>query len=189
MVIPDWDGQHVIPPVRDVPPEQQGLPENRSPYEANLVEVVQRFANTPERVQLIHGLMDYRDAFYAAGVTEGFQWINGSFAEHVELTPRPGQDPRPYDIDVVTFYRAPDEQPPELSALFDSTVTWDKYRIDAYAVVLDTTLTANTVETIAYWQGMRSTRRRDHQPKGFVQVDLDPENDPKARAALNAVKL
>ena len=49
MAIPDWEW-HVIPPVRDVPPEQQGLPENRSAYEATLKEVFQRFAFTPERV-------------------------------------------------------------------------------------------------------------------------------------------
>ena len=189
MVIPDWDDQNIIPPVRDVPPGQQGLPENRSPYDATLLEVVQRFANTPDRVQLLHNLMDYRDALYADGVTDGFQWINGSFAEHVEVMPRPGKEARPYDIDIVTFYRPPDEQPPELRELFDSTAMSDKYRIDAYAVVLDTALTVHTVETIAYWQGMWSTRRSDRQPKGFVQVDLDPENDPQARQALNEIRL
>lgn len=69
----------------------------------------------------------------------------------MEVRPRPGQEPRPYDIDVVTFYHPPDEQPPELRDLFDSTVTWEKYRIDAYAVLLGPALTTNTVETIAYW--------------------------------------
>ena len=111
MVIPDWNDQHVIPTVRDVPPEQQGLTENRSPYVATLCEVVKRFANTPERIQLLHGLMDYRDALYAAGVTDGFQWINGSFVEHVEVRDRPDKERRPYDIDVVTFFHAPDDQP------------------------------------------------------------------------------
>lgn len=189
MVIPDWNDQHVIPTVRDVPPEQQGLPENRSPYDATLLEVVQRFASTPERVQLLHHLMDYRDALYTAGVTEGFQWINGSFAEHVEVRPRPSQEPRPYDIDVITFYHRPEQPPPELDDLLRPSVTRDKYNIDAYSLVLGTESTAHLVDSITYWQGMWSTRRRDHQPKGFVQVDLDPENDPQAREELNAVSL
>ena len=70
MVIPDWNRQHVIPPVRAVPPEQQGLRENRSPYDANLCEVVHRFAFTPERIQLLHQPTDYRNALYAVGVTK-----------------------------------------------------------------------------------------------------------------------
>lgn len=189
MVIPDWDGQHVIPPVRDVPPEQQGLRENRSPYEATLLQVVQRFAFTPERVRLLHQLMDYRNALYAAGATEGFQWINGSFAEHVEVRPRPNQEPRPYDIDVVTFYRPTEQQTLDLEELLRPRTTRDRFNIDAYGVTLSMELTAVMVEAIAYWQGMWSARRDDHLPKGFVQVDLDPDNDPKAREALNAVRL
>ena len=62
VVIPDWDSRAVIPTVRDVPTEQQGLPENRSPYEAALLHLVERFATTPERVRLLQGLMDYRNA-------------------------------------------------------------------------------------------------------------------------------
>ena len=77
MAIPDWE-LHVIPPVRPVPPEEQDLPENRSPYEATLLQLVERFVTTPERVKLLHDLMDYREALYGVGVTEGFQWINGS---------------------------------------------------------------------------------------------------------------
>ena len=103
MVIPDWTSKAVIPMVRPVRPEEQALPENRSPFEATMTHVVERFAFTPQRARLIHNLIDYRNALYAAGITDGFQWINGSFVEHVETRPRPGKAPRPDDIDIVTF--------------------------------------------------------------------------------------
>ncbi len=188
MVIPDWE-LHVIPPVGPVPPEQQDLPENRSPYEATLLQLVERFATTPERVKLLHDLMDYREALYAVGVTEGFQWINGSFVEHVEARDRPGKEPKPYDIDVVTFYHQPDDQPPEFHDLFRTSMIRDRYNIDAFNLVMGTPTTNHLVESVAYWYGMWSTRREDQMPKGFVQVNLDPEHDPEARQALSEIQL
>ena len=113
MVIPDWTSKAVIPMVRPVRPQEQALPENRSPFEATMTHVVERFAFTPQRARLIHNLIDYRNALYAAGITDGFQWINGSFVEHVETRPRPGQAPRPDDIDIITFYHLPGQQTPE----------------------------------------------------------------------------
>ena len=189
MVIPDWNPQAVIPTVRSVPLDQQALPENRSPYEAALFHLVERFATTPERDQLLHDLLDYRSALYAVGIIEGFQWINGSFVENVEVRPRPDKEPRPYDIDVVTFYHPQEDEPPELLDLFNPAVTKDRYNIDAYYVTLDVPLDADLVEAIAYWHGMWSTRRDDQTPKGFVQVELNPEHDLEAREALNAIRL
>lgn len=189
MVIPDWNFEHVIPLVREVPPEQQHISGNRSPYEATMTQVVERFATTPERVQLLHDFMDYRHALYSAGVTEGFQWVNGSFVEHVEVTDRPNKEPRPYDIDIVTFYHRPDQPAPELDYLFSPSLTLDRYNIDAYCVVLGTEATTHFVESVAYWYGMWSTRRLDQVSKGFVKIDLDPEHDPQAREALHTVKI
>lgn len=189
MVIPAWNNDKVIPIVRKVPPEQQHPTENRSPYDATMAEVVQRFATTPERVQLLHDFLDYRSTLYAAGVTQGFQWINGSFVEHVEVADRPDKEPHPNDIDFVTFYHRPAEPPPELDDLLRPQTTRERYNIDAYSLVLGTDSTAHLIDSITYWYGMWSMRRHDQVSKGFVQVDLDPENDPQARAALNAVKL
>ena len=56
-------------------------------------------------------------------------------------------------------------------------------------MVLGSELTTDIVETKVYWYGMWSTRRSDQMPKGFVQVELDPENDHKARLALNEIRL
>ena len=65
MVIPDWTSKAVLPMVRPVRPEEQALPENRSPFEATITHVVERFAFTPQRARLIHNLIDYRNALYA----------------------------------------------------------------------------------------------------------------------------
>ena len=188
MDIPDWE-LHVIPPVRPVPPEEQDRPENRSPYEATLLQLVERFATTPERVKLLHDLMDYRQDLYAVGVTEGFQWINGSFVEEVEARDRRGKEPKPYDIDVVTFYHQPDGQPNEIHDLFRPSTVRARYDIDAFNLVMGTPTTNHIVESVAYWYGMWSTRREDQTPKGFVQVNLDPEHDPEARQALSEIQL
>jgi hypothetical protein len=64
------------------------------------MDLVTRFATTPERQAIIAGLLAYRHALHATGLVRGFQWLDGSFAEHVEvIEQRP-----PNDIDVVTFY-------------------------------------------------------------------------------------
>ena len=189
MVIPDWTSKAVIPMVRPVRPEEQALPENRSPFEATMTHVVERFAFTPQRARLIHNLIDYRNALYAAGITDGFQWINGSFVEHVETRPRPGKAPRPDDIDIVTFYHLPGQQTPETDDLFRSSATRQRFNIDGYGIPLGVKFTADEVEAITYWYGMWSLRKDDHEPKGFVQVHLDPHNDPDALRALNEMKL
>ena len=178
-----------MPTIRDVPSDQQALPENRSPFQAATFHLVERFATTPERVQLLHDLLDYRSALYAVGITEGYQWIDGSFVENVEARPRPGKEPRPYDIDVVTFFTPLGYEPPELVELFQPLLTRERYNIDAYFITLGVPLDDHLVESITYWYGMWSTRRIDHTPKGFVRVDLNPEHDQEAREALYAIQL
>ena len=151
--------------------------------------VVQRFAFTPHRTRLIHNLIDYRNALYTAGITDGFQWINGSFVEHVETRPRPGKAPEPGDIDIVTFYHPPGQQTRETYDLFRSSATRHRFNVDGYGIPLGVEFTLAQVEAIAYWYGMWSVRKDDHEPKGFVQIHLDPQNDPDALRALNEMEL
>lgn len=188
MTIPEWNRRRVIPPVRNVPGNLQHLAENRSPYKATLAEVVKRFAFTAERIILLQGLLDYREALYNAGIRSGFQWLNGSFVEHVEARDRRNDGRTPNDLDVITFFYPPPGEPLEDGELFDPAATQLKYHVDAYAVILGTTLTADSVETITYWYGMWSLRKRDNQAKGFLQVELDPDHDQEARKALKEEK-
>ena len=182
----DWNDQDVIPPVLDVPPEYQHLPEYGSPYLTTLSQVIERFSTTPNRVRLLRGLLAYRRALYDLGITQGFQWLDGSFLENVESKDKPGEERMPHDIDVVTFYYPPDGELPLTDELFTPKATKDKYSVEAYGVPLGEPLDQELVEAISYWHGMWSIRRRDHHAKGFVQIDLDPEYDEHAREALDA---
>ena len=189
MVIPNWNSKAVIPIVRPVRPEERALPENRSPFEATMTHVVERFAFTPQRGALIRNLIEYRNALYAAGITDGFQWIGGSFVEHVETRPRPGQAPSPDDIDIVTFYNLPGQQTPETIELFNPSATRQRFNVDGTGIPLGVKLTASDVEVITYWYGLWSLRKDDHEPKGFVQVHLDPHDDPDALRELDEMKV
>ena len=177
----------MIPTIRTgIPEEAVNSRDNRSPYKSDVIQVVQRFGVTTPRIRLLNGLLDYRAALYRAGIREGFQWIDGSFAENVEhrrLNPH-----APNDIDVVTFFYLPEPITDELDELFDIELTKQNFHIDAYPVVLGAALTQNLVETIAYWYSVWSHRRPDKMGKGFVQIDLDPGQDNAARVALTALE-
>jgi len=71
----------------------------RSPYVVGLLDVVERFATTPERIRILDGLLRFRADLHQTGIVSGFQWLDGSFMEQVEiLEHRP-----PRDLDVVNF--------------------------------------------------------------------------------------
>jgi hypothetical protein len=80
--IPSWGAQGLIPPIDVMNPTSA----NRSPYRASLTDFVLRFSTTPERRGILDGLLRYRSALHGVGLTTGFQWVNGSFLEHIEVT-------------------------------------------------------------------------------------------------------
>ena len=85
MTIHEWDNNKVLPPIRpDTPQGQEHDRLYRSPYAVPLAEFIERFATTLERVDMIENFLRYRAALHQAGITEGFQWINGSFVENIE---------------------------------------------------------------------------------------------------------
>lgn len=144
-----------------------------------------RFAISPERMAILDGLLRFRADLHAAGVTSGFQWLDGSFLEQVEALE--GRAPR--DMDVVTFLDLPRGQDQQSLAvnhsnLFDQKHVKSTYAMDAYFVVLGQPTDQWQVKNIAYWYSLWS-HRRDGLWKGFVQVDLDPSQDGDARAILN----
>jgi hypothetical protein len=68
-----------------------------------LISFVDRFSSSPERIAILHSLLQFREELYKSGITSGFQWLDGSFMENIEtLESRP-----PNDMDVVTFYHLP----------------------------------------------------------------------------------
>jgi hypothetical protein len=81
-MIPEWNISAVLPPIR---PGAAGHSPDRSPYKASLSEVVERFAKTPARLEILRGLLNYRAELRKRGISTGFQWLNGSFMEHKEV--------------------------------------------------------------------------------------------------------
>lgn len=182
-MIPAWNVAGVLPPIR---PGAPGHSPDRSPYEVVLANLVDRFSTTPERVAILDGFLKLRAKFHSLGVVSGFQWVDGSFLEQVEvLDSRP-----PNDIDVVTFF----DLPAGLSemdvvnldpALFDHDLVKATYKVDHYPSVLGKTLDAFQIRLISYWYSMWS-HRRDGLWKGFIQVSLDPAQDIDALQTLAA---
>ncbi len=144
-----------------------------------------RFGDSTIRRDLLSGLLDYRAALHAAGLLEGFQWIDGSFVE--DTTFHSGREPG--DIDVVTFFRLPAEQDQSAlidanPAIFDSKANKLLYGVDAYTVVLDTGDLPYLVRLTAYWNSLWS-HDRNHKWKGFLEINLSDSDDAAARAMLN----
>lgn len=180
--IPAWNSAGVLPPIR---PNAPGNTPDRSPYVVDLVVLFDRFATSPERMAILDGLLRFRADLHAAGITSGFQWLDGSFLEQVETLE--GRAPR--DMDVVTFFDLPQGLDQRALARrhgtqFDPKHAKATYAIDAYFVVLGQPTDQRQVRNIAYWYSLWS-HRRDGLWKGFVQVDLDPAQDGDARATLN----
>ena len=81
-MIPAWNISGVLPPIR---PGEQGHSHDRSPYVASLQQLVDRFATSYERSAILQGLLDYRRELYSSDIVRGFQWLDGSFLEQVEV--------------------------------------------------------------------------------------------------------
>ena len=114
---------------------------------------------------------------------EGFQWIDGSFAENVELLER--RDPK--DVDVVSFVHVPasfNPTPPQLRVL-DNDNAKASYLVDAYFVEINLLPPDNLIKQAAYWYSMWS-HRRNQAWKGYLQVDLSPADDATAQSWLTA---
>jgi hypothetical protein len=177
--IPPWNARGVLPPNDPLDPTAH----DRSPYPVPLLDVVMRFATSAERRAILQGLLNFRAALHRMGLVGGFQWLDGSFMEHVELLEKRA----PRDIDVVTFLDTPAvfaPTPPDDAALRHTTAK-ARFKVDSYLVELDATPPRDLTLLSAYWYSVWS-HRRTAEWKGFLQVDLSPREDGPAQAWLNA---
>lgn len=179
--VPNWNAQGVIPPSDALTPTSA----IRSPYRVALTDFVLRFAETKERRSIIDGLLKYRAGLHAAGLISGFQWVNGSFLEHVEVT----ESRAPNDVDVVTFYRLPQgmtqaQVQTKAPALFDHDQAKATYHVDGYLICLDSKA-EHLVERSTYWYSVWS-HRRNQAWKGYVQIDLASVDDAASNDLLKA---
>ena len=185
-MIPDWTLQGIVPPFVGGDPT---IPTNMSPYRTTMKAFAQRFGDSPERQAIISGLLDYRAALLAAGLT-GFQWLSGSFVEKVESIR--GRPPR--DVDVVTLVNRPPEFTPDEkwiefldgeygALLLDSEGMKAIYHCDAYAIDLNEP-GIDIVNLARYWFGLFSHQRITSVWKGMVIVELNLQQDEEARNIL-----
>jgi hypothetical protein len=146
-----------------------------------LSDFVLRFGATPERRHILNGLLLFRAELHCLGIIQGFQWLNGSFLEHIErLENRP-----PRDVDVVTFVAVPETFQPNEQArrLFDHDWVKQHFLVDSHMVELD--LPPDELVTwSAYWYGLWS-HRRSQLWKGYLQIALSPDEDETARTYLS----
>jgi hypothetical protein len=185
---PPFNDQGVLPPHLAGPAATY----SRSPYVVTLAEFVERFATSEPRRRILRGYLDYRAELHAVGFADGYQWLDGSFVEAVEVTRgRP-----PNDLDIVTFYGRPAGAATDGSweaglsrdrpELFDPRRTKTEFKCDTYYVCQTTDDPRLLVEVATYWYGLFSHRRDAGIWKGMVQVPLEGvDGDREARKILN----
>ena len=96
MPIPNFDHNNVLPP-------HLGNPTNRthlSPYACTILELCHRFSTSSNRIQILKNFVIFRQRMTTLGIVYGFQWIDGSFLENIEVS----ESRPPNDLDIVTFF-------------------------------------------------------------------------------------
>jgi hypothetical protein len=171
-VIPELNQSGVLPPFIS----EQGPtdPANMAPYKSTIVEFVNRYAQSPERIAILKGLLEYRRKLKDVGITHGFQWFDGSFVENVEMNlGRP-----PADVDIVTFAMRPTNDSEKWKEIVNNNIelfhpneSKEKFQCDAYFVDLNTH-PMHIVNNTKYWFGLFSHQRESYLWKGMVEVPI-----------------
>ena len=146
-----------------------------------MTQLVQRFGTTPERVGILNGLLAYRGVLSSLAISDGLQWLDGSFVEDVEN--KRGRPPG--DIDIVTLAR----RPPTIATatdweafvdghpeVFDPVQTKAEFKCDAYYIDLDL-LPELVVGGVIYYFGLFSHQRVTSLWKGMIAVPLISDDD------------
>jgi len=171
--LPGFTISGLLPPYVGADPTDQHL---TSPYPTTIDVLTQHFSTSPKRGEILRGFLAFRQALANIGISEGFQWLNGSFSEHIEM--REQRDPN--DLDVVTFFRRPPAFKADADfanffatnlALFASASTKQRFFCDAYFVDLDLD-PFSVVSQTRYWHGLFSHRRATGEWKGMIELPL-----------------
>lgn len=121
-MFPSFNHSGVIPPFGTNPIDSGG-----SPYVTDLCSVIAKLGTSPPRRKLIKGLLDYRAALRAVGITSGFQILDGSFTEDCELL----RGRAPGDIDLVTYAVLPVHPAGVVQFMTQNSVCWSTACIEA----------------------------------------------------------
>jgi hypothetical protein len=171
MPVPAFTLDGILPPFTGDPTDDTTM----SPFKVTVPEFVASFALTPERVQILEGLLEFRRRIHGLGIMRGIQWIDGSFVEMNDSVRAPR------DADVVTFFFRPStlaERPAWEAAMdahpgiFDHAQVKAELKCDGYWVDLSVPKPLYHVDQTRYWFGLFSHRRLSRQWKGMLQLPL-----------------
>ncbi|WP_082502718.1 hypothetical protein [Methylobacterium sp. Leaf100] len=181
-MIPSYNASNVLPPFKGATPDSRA---DQSPFQTTMVDVVKRFGTSPERDTILSGLLDFREVLRDLGYIDGYQWIDGSFVENVEISRgRP-----PGDADVVTVSNRPQRMTPDeferfadTHFIFDRRHVKDQYKLDA--IFIDLNIDGRLiVEDVTFYFSLFSHQRESFLWKGMLSVPL-LSDDEAARALL-----
>jgi hypothetical protein len=184
-MIPSLNQSGVLPPF--LPEEGPTKCAAMAPYETSIRNIVDKFATTTERKNILKGLLDYREKLRKAGFVSGFQWVAGSYLEDCEAQ----RNRPPKDVDIVTFARRPAQYETQEAwhkfveqnqNLFARADVMQEHQCDAYFVDL-TLIQEVIVSRSRYWFGLFSHQRDTYLWKGILQISLQAD-DEMARQAL-----
>lgn len=167
MPIPDFDlVTNILPPFLGIPTNSL----NMAPYRCQFEDVESRLGTSPERLDILRGLSEFRGELRSLGVT-GFQWLDGSFVENCEAQrSRP-----PGDIDVVTFIDVGCSRETVMKVIqdprFNPPLSKQTFHMDSFFIYLGD-LSRPVIKLTAFWYGLFSHRRDDFLWKGMLEIPL-----------------
>ena len=173
-MIPAHTHSGVLPPfLPGASPSDMGA---MAPYQVSFLEIAHRFGTTNERIDILRGLLQYRQELRSIGIVDGFQWIDGSFVEDCEKN----RGRAPNDVDIITFSARPascsdnKEWKKLINAhpeLFDAQISKNKFKCDAYFVDIAVP-PLYLVNQTKYWFGLFSHQRDTFLWKGMLEIPL-----------------
>jgi len=181
MAIPQFNSDSVLPPHLGDPRRINEI----SPYPCTSLELCDRLGTSDERTEILYGYLSLREELRKHGMTDGFQWIDGSFLEDVENT----EQRAPRDIDVVTFFWSSDPNfAQDFVTAFPDIVNHAKikssFHVDHFTIDAGYSPEV-TIEATRYWCGLFSHNRSGIW-KGMLRIELNtPTEDTQAVALLN----
>ncbi len=176
-----WKTAGILPPI--ITGQEVKFP--RSPYTLDLSDLISFFAISRDRIEILKGFLNFRALLHSMEIVSGFQWVDGSFMENVELTHKRS----PKDLDVVTFFNLP-EGCDNQKSFFEKTIhrlnnkeIKQKFKVDSYLIETSKNNPNDLVKSGAYWYSVWG-HTRSGLWKGFLEVDLNPASDAKALEEL-----
>jgi Family of unknown function (DUF6932) len=183
--IPQFNHNNVLPPHLGDPVDHGKL----SPYPCTILELCKKFSTSKERIYLLKGLLNFRQRMTELNIINGFQWIDGSFVENIEISEkRP-----PNDIDIITLFGGLSTDDFELiekdfPEFYNSDLSKEMFGLDHYP--FDYCFSPEICITYtSYWIQL-FTHNRLGNWKGMLKLEINtPDVDREAKEFLNRLEL